>query len=504
METSPAAPTAHRAPRPTDTMALSLSQNLKLSQNLVITVQLQQAIKLLQLSHQELVAEVNRELAENPTLEEIPDTQSHETSSVEAQLNEQSKAQKDDFVEQNNGAESDTSIDWEQVVKQLESQAPDVRNAAGPSRFDDLPPIETNLTASASLQEHLIEQLGMQVCTDGERRAAAVVILNLDHRGYLMDMSLEEIAEEAGVHIDDAEGAVMIVQEMDPIGCGASTLEGVLAVQAKVAFPEDPYIVGIIEHHLKDLEARNYLAVARDIDQDVEDVVEYHKMIRTLEPWPGRAFSDDPNQYITPDIDVVKIGGEWKILQNEDGLPRLRVSPHYRKVLLGDASSKEDKNYIKERLDSADFLIKSIFKRQRTIHRVMNAILAKQQDFFEKGHEYLRPMVLRDIAEEIEVHESTVSRVTTNKYVQTPHGILELKYFFNAGIQRNIGSDLASESVKMKIKKLVNAENAKKPLSDSALVKLLAKDDIKIARRTVAKYREQLGILSSSQRKQLF
>ena len=179
-----------------EVMALSLSQNLKLSQNLVITVQLQQAIKLLQLNHQELVAEVQRELAENPTLEEVPDSVVHEASAQETQLNEQSRAQKDDVVEQNNGAESDTSIDWEQVIKQLESQAPDVRNAAGPSRFDDLPPIETNLTASSSLQEHLIEQLGMQMCTDGERRAAAVVILNLDHRGYLVDMATEDVAAE--------------------------------------------------------------------------------------------------------------------------------------------------------------------------------------------------------------------------------------------------------------------------------------------------------------------
>ena len=485
-------------------MALSLSQNLKLSQNLVITVQLQQAIKLLQLNHQELVAEVQRELAENPTLEEIPDSKVHEVSTKEALLNERSQAQKDDVVEQNNGAESDTSIDWEKVARQLESQAPDVRNAAGPSRFDDLPPIETNLTASASLQEHLVEQLGTQICTDGERRAAAVIILNLDQRGYLTDLTLEEVAEEAGVHIDDAEGAQMIVQEMDPLGCGSSTLEEVLVVQARVVFAEDPFIEGIITNHLRDLEARNYAGVAREIDQQVEDVVEYHKMIRTLEPWPGRAFADDPNQYITPDIEVVNIGGEWKIVQNEDGLPRLRVSSYYRKVLLGQESSKEDKTYIKERLDSADFLIKSIFKRQRTIHRVMEAILVKQRDFFDKGHEYLKPMVLRDIADEIEVHESTVSRVTTNKYVQTPHGILELKYFFNAGIQRSSGADLASESVKMKIKKLVGSENPKKPLSDSALVKLLLEDDIKIARRTVAKYREQLGILSSSQRKRLF
>jgi RNA polymerase sigma-54 factor len=226
-------------------------------------------------------------------------------------------------------------------------------------------------------------------------------------------------------------------------------------------------------------------------------------MIQTLEPWPGRPFTDAPEQYIIPDIQVVKVGLEWQILQNEDGLPRLRVSNYYRKVLTDLSSSKADKNYIKERLESADFLIKSIFKRQRTIHKVMECILVRQKDFFDHGAERLKPMVLREVADEIEVHESTVSRVTTNKYVQCPHGIFELKYFFNAGIQRVHGEDLAAEAVKMKIRKLLNDEDSKKPLSDQKIVDLLLVQNVKIARRTVAKYREAMGFLSSSQRKNI-
>ncbi len=293
----------------------------------------------------------------------------------------------------------------------------------------------------------------------------------------------------------------MIVQSFDPPGCGARGLVECLTLQASLAWPEDPFIIPLLEDHIRDLETRNYTNIARSMDLHQEDVVEYHRMIQTLEPWPGRPYSDVPEQYIIPDIQVVKVGGEWQILQNEDGLPRLRVSPYYRKILSDVRSSKEDRSYIKERLESADFLIKSIFKRQRTIHRVMNCILSRQQDFFDHGPERLKPMVLRDIAEEIEVHESTVSRVTTNKYVQCPHGIFELKYFFNAGIKRVHGEDVAAEAVKQKIKKLISDEDSKKPLSDQKLVGLLRGQNIEIARRTVAKYREGMGILSSAQRK---
>ena len=290
----------------------------------------------------------------------------------------------------------------------------------------------------------------------------------------------------------------------DPLGCGSRGLIECLTTQARFHWPEDPVILRILTERLSDLETRNYAALARALDLDVEDVVEYHKMIQTLEPWPGRDYSDGPPQYITPDITIEKIGGEWQIQQNEDGMPRLRVSPYYRRVLTGGQSTRAEKDYIKERLESADFLIKSIFKRQQTITKVMKCIMDRQEGFFDKGPEFLKPMILKDVADEIGVHESTVSRVTTNKYVQTPNGIFELKYFFNAGIQRVNGEDVAAEAVKSKIKKLVSEENPRSPLSDQELVDLLRRQNIKIARRTVAKYREGLGILPSNQRKQLF
>ena len=483
-------------------MALDLRQTQKLSQQLVMSMQLQQAIKLLQLSHQELVAAVEKELVENPALEAVPNSSTGDVADGQQKLQDNANAQSNDVVEQNNGSENN-DVDWQKLLEQrAQGDSALYQNAAGPSRFEDLPPIEQSLASTTDLAEHLIRQLGMQHCTLDESRAAVALILNLDQRGWL-EATWEELAEATGVDMDAVEGAVEIVQGMDPLGCGGRNLAEVLVVQARVAWSEDPFIEQLIMEHLHDFESRNYQGIAKAMELELEDVHEYHKMIQTLEPWPGRPFTDLGNNYITPDIEVVKKGGEWVILQNEDGLPRLRVSNYYQKVLSG-SGNKEDKKYIKDKLDAADFLIKSIYKRQRTIYRVMESIIRRQQDFFDHGAERMLPMVLRDVADEIGVHESTVSRVTTNKYVQTPHGIFELKYFFNAGISRAGAEDLAAEAVKTKLKKLVSDENQKKPLSDSALVKLLEKDDIRIARRTVAKYREQLGILPSSKRKQMF
>ena len=484
---------------------MSLSQNLqlKLQQKLVMTQALQQAIKLLQLSHMELVAEVQRELVENPTLEEIPGTASSEVSDAERRLQEQSRDQQRDSLEQSNGAESNAdSVDWEKYLEKFQASPGDRMSAAGPSSMDDLPPIETNLTRPESLSAHLLEQLGTLACNVDEHRAAVAAIHNLDYRGYL-DTDIVSLADEADVTLEVMEDALEIVQSLDPIGCGARDLIECLVIQAKVRWPEDPAVATILQHHIKELEGRNYQAIARALGQQYEDVLEYHRMIRELDPRPGLQYSDGPDLYITPDIDVEKVGGRWQIRQNDDGLPRLRVSPYYRKVLLGKTSSSEERKYIKERLESADFLIRSIYKRQRTIHQVMKSILARQQEFFDRGPEHLRPMILRDVADEIGVHESTVSRVTSNKYVATPHGIFELKYFFNAGISMSGGDDLAGEAVKQKIQKLVSAEDPKKPLSDAALVVQLKKEGLTIARRTVAKYREQLGILSSRARKRL-
>ena len=507
-------------------MALELKQNLKLQQQLVITPQLQQAIKLLQLSHMDLVDQIQNELVENPALEEIPGATHDETlAETLARLDNDNRKDQADIVEQNNGAESmdmdllkqatspepsaeeppqrDEKLSEEEWNKLLESYSQSGSyKGSGVVRGEELPPIENTLSTSTTLIEHLAWQLQMQLCTDGERRAANVIIMNLDDRGYLT-IPLEVVCEEADCDLDDAEGAQMIVQSLEPMGCGSLSLEECLCVQAKAKHPEDPFFAEIITNHLGDFERRNYQAVSRAMDMDHEDVVEYHKMLQDFEPWPGRGYTGEDARYITPDVYVFKVGEEWQIVQNEDGLPKLRISPYYQRVL-SQPGSEEEKKYIKGKLDSADFLIKSIYKRQATIYKVVKCILEKQMDFFERGVEHLRPMILRDVADEIGVHESTVSRVTSNKYLQCPQGIFELKYFFNAGISQVHGEDVAAASVKAKIKQLIGAEDPRKPMSDAAIAKELRKYNINCARRTVAKYREAMGILSSSKRKALF
>jgi RNA polymerase sigma-54 factor len=482
-------------------MALEIRQTQKLAQKLVLTQQLQQAIELLVLNSQELVEAVNKELLENPALEEVPGSRTEQFSEAENALQERAAKPGQDTAEQNNGSQEEAGIDWNRVLEERRKGDGSPAVASG-GRHEDLPPIEATLATSTDLADHLMWQLNLQSCTDAEFVAAEAIIHNLDHRGYL-DGTPEDIRVETGVHMDAVEGALMIVQGFDPIGVASADLIECLTVQARFHWPEDPYILELLEHHLSNLERRDYPAIAKALGIHAEDVVEYHRMIKTLEPWPGRPYHHVPDRYIIPDITVEKVGGEWRIAQNDDGMPRLRVSQYYQKVLADAASSKEDKAYIKERLESADFLIKSIFKRQRTIHKVMACILDRQRGFFDEGVEKLKPLVLREVADEIGVHESTVSRVTTNKYVQCSHGIFELKYFFNAGISRLHGEDVAAEAVRQKIRKLIADEDPKRPLSDQKIVQLLVGDNIKIARRTVAKYREGMGILPSSRRKRV-
>jgi RNA polymerase sigma-54 factor len=484
-------------------MGMSQTQRQTLKQQLVISQQQLQALGLLQLNQMELVAAIEQELAENPTLEENNDEGDEGPTEAEARMEEGLRNEQAEITEQQNGQEtSQDRQDLERLLERFESSQEDPQAGRQPTRFDDLPPIETTLKAGENLTQHLLSQVGMLHCTPGEQRAAICIIYNLDRNGFL-EMTVAEVAAEAEVDLDDAEGALEIVQGLDPVGCGAKDSLGSLAIQAQKRWPEDPYVLEIIERHMKALENRNYAQIARAIDQEVEDVLEYHKMIQELEPRPGLPYADEPDQFVSADVNVVKQGDRWTIEQNEDGLPKLRMSSYYKDIVTS-ASSKEAKGYVKERLEAAEFLIKTLYKRERTINRTVNTIIERQQEFFEQGPAHLKPMILRDIADEIGVHESTISRVTSGKYLQCPHGLFELKYFFNAGIQRTSGGDLAGEAVKNRIRKLISEEDRKKPLSDQDIVDLLAKDDIEIARRTVAKYREAMNILPGNKRKKSF
>lgn len=481
-------------------MGMGLRPEFRMTQNLFMSQRMQQAIKILQLNHMEMAAHIEEQLLENPTLETSSDG-GDTGADLEVARQKQGEEDRKDAAEQNNTS-PDNDVDWDRFLEHLNDNKGTIGSTGG-TIHDELPPIETNLTYGESLTEHLLWQLQMIVLTDDERLAADHIVRDLDDRGYLVT-PIEEIAEIVDIPVEEAESALEIIQQLDPLGCGARNLVECLVIQARVYYSEDPTFEVILTNHLPNLERRNYAAIAKDLGIDLEDVIEYHKMIQELEPQPGRGYTNEEPRYITPDVYVDKHGDEWVILQNEEGIPDLKISSYYQKILRDKSSAKSDKDYLREKLSGAVFLIKSIHKRRRTIRRVVEAIIRYQVDFFEHGPAYLRPMVLQDIATELGVHMSTVSRVTTNKYIHTPHGIFELKYFFSAAVKQQTGEDMAAEAVKSRIRHLVSSEDNKRPLSDQAIADKLKKEGVKVARRTVAKYREAMGILSSAQRKQMF
>jgi RNA polymerase sigma-54 factor len=494
-------------------MAFELKQSLRLSQQLVMTPQLQQAIKLLQLNRMELVELINQELVENPVLDETnesPDAEGIPETPVDASSDPEAEQKRDEEAfnkPQDAGEQLVTGgkedFNWESYVEEFNSNQP-----TSPSMREineELPAFESILTKSTTLEDHILWQISMTTFSAEEKKFATLVAGNLSDDGYLI-ANFEDLARESKLELEDAEEILKMIRQFDPIGVGSRTLGECLMTQALLLKPRQELMEQIIIGHLADLERRNYAAIAKALNQSMEKIVEATKLILELEPKPGRSFTSSDAQYITPDIYVVKVGTEYVITLNEDGLPKLRISPYYKNILQQKSKDNKDtKEYVQDKLRSAMWLIKSIHNRQKTIYKVTEAIVVRQRDFFEKGVSYLKPMVLKDIAGDIGMHESTISRVTTNKYVHTPVGIFELKYFFNSSINSADGGDsVASEAVKQKIKQMIAKEDPKNPLSDQKIAELLIKENIDIARRTVAKYREMLGILSSAKRKKVF
>jgi len=499
-------------------MSLELRQHLKMTQQLVMTPQLQQAIKLLQLSRLELVDLIRTEINENPLLDEGPEEEERAdgASPAESKLEELAPPAKEaDRAEEVKGEEGSNEIDWDQYLDHYQLQghtAPSNKNMGD----EDLPGFEATLTRKGDLGDHLIWQMRLSAFTPEEERVAMLIIGNLDPDGYFRMPAVEgeqddsavrdplvRVAFEAGVGIEFAESVLKKVQALDPPGVAARDLRECLLLQARHLNADLPEVVAIVERHLKHLESKNYAAIARDLKLPIDQVVKAVKVIASFEPKPGRAYTSEEAQYITPDVTVQKVGDRYVTVLNDDGLSKLRISGMYRQALKnGNAGAA--KEYIQDKLRSAVWLIRSIHQRQRTIYKVTDSIVKFQKDFFDKGIAYLRPLILRDVAEDIGMHESTVSRVTTNKYVHTPQGIFELKFFFNSAISRTGGDDIASEAVKNHIKQIVAAEDPKHPHSDQKIVELLKGQNIEIARRTVAKYREVLAILPSSKRKKFF
>ncbi|MEC9072413.1 MAG: RNA polymerase factor sigma-54, partial [Myxococcota bacterium] len=367
---------------------------------------------------------------------------------------------------------------------------------------EDLPTVAQTLAARESLADHLEWQLGLIQLMEAEERLADAIVGNLDQRGFLNEELFAELAEQVGLELDEAEAVLEVIQALDPIGVASRNLRECLLVQAKHYYPHEDVTHAVIRDHLEDLEKRNVKTILRTLGIEEDDLRDAMDIIGSLEPRPGREFASEQTHYIIPDVYVVKVGDEYVVQVNEDGEPKLKISRFYEHQVK--SSSGETKDYIQQKLRSAEWFIKSIHQRQQTIRKVTTSIVRFQQEFLEKGVAYLRPLILRDVAEDIGMHESTISRVTTNKYVHTPQGTFELKYFFNSRIQTAHGPDLASESVKQRIKKLISEEDVAKPLSDQRLCAILAEEGTEIARRTVAKYRENMNIPSSSRRKRIF
>lgn len=464
-----------------------------------MTPQLQQAIKLLQLSRLELVESIQQELLENPFLEEV-DAEAADTAPAKDNLDDYEAAHVD--AESKANEDLMRTADWENYLGEFSSVT---KQSLG--RDLEVPEeglsLEARLSSSPTLEGHLNWQMRLSNFTPEELEIGDIVLGNLDERGYLQ-ASAEEIQEQLPeAPVDRIEGVIRRIQRLDPVGVASRTVQECLLVQLEVAGVTDPVLLSLVREHLEDLEKHRYKPLIKKFRISMDDLKGYLDMLQTLDPMPGSHFSSSEPQYVSPDVFVHKYGEDFVIILNEEGMPRLQVNPYYLEHV--QAKNAAEKDYFQERVRSAEWLMKSLYQRQRTLYKVMESIVRFQREFFEHGVTKLKPLILKEVAEDIGMHESTVSRITTSKYVATPHGIYELKFFFNSALELDDGSQVGSESVKALIKQLISEENSKRPLSDEQIGEILKqKLEVNIARRTVAKYRTAMNIESSSKRKQVF
>ncbi|HKA33886.1 MAG TPA: RNA polymerase factor sigma-54 [Candidatus Binatia bacterium] len=483
-------------------MALEIRQVQRLAQQLVMTPQLQQAIKLLQLSRIELEEMISQELQENPTLEESPAGEPEtQPQKPEEELPERLEAPEPS--RELSAADRIGTMDWQDYIDTHSNSLHGSLTAEAGGDDDEGPPSwENTLTKKTSLEDHLVWQLRMSRLTEREEQIGQYIIGNLAENGYLA-LPLEEVCQATGATTEEAEAVLKKIQFFDPPGVAARDLRECLLVQLENLGLSDSLAARIVSDHLPQLESKRFEKLARELGVTIDDIIVASQVIASLEPRPSRNYDEEEIRTILPDVSVQNIEGEWKIFLNDEGLPRLRVSSYYRK-LAGQQGVEEERarQYLQEKVRAATWLIKSIHQRQQTLYRVTESIFKFQREFLESGVSQLRPMVLKDVAEDIGMHESTVSRATANKYVNTPHGLFELKYFFQSGLRSGNGEDVAAESVKNKIRGIISGEDPRKPFSDQHIAQMLTADSIGIARRTVAKYREAMGILPSSRRRQ--
>jgi len=476
-------------------MAIQQKLHTKLVQKLILTPSLQQAIKLLPMSTLELSELLNQEMVENPMLEE--------TAPEEQQAAEATAADKAEDTE----AAATTKVDtWDDSDYEyfFGDYLDDGYRPRAQQEIKELPPIENTLSTSTSLTDHLMWQLSLQTDDDRMREIGQAIIGNLDDDGYLV-ASVDEISAMGGLPVEQVDQALKLLQSFDPIGVAARDIQECLYLQVRHLGLEGTPTERIITEHLRLLQNHQIPELARKLSLTIDELKTHIEIIQHLDPKPGSRYNRTQSQYVIPDVYVVKMEDEYVAMLNEEGLPQLRISPVYRRLLDKTAeNSDETRAYVKDKFRSALWLIKSVEQRQKTIHKVATSIINFQREFLDHGIEHLRPLVLRDVANDIGMHESTVSRVVTNKYMHTPQGVYEMKFFFHSGIASSYGESVSSVTIKQRIRKIIENEDPRKPLSDSKIVNILQREGLVLARRTIAKYREELKIPTSNQRKMLY
>ncbi|QPJ65666.1 MAG: RNA polymerase factor sigma-54 [Candidatus Nitrohelix vancouverensis] len=493
-------------------MEMKMGLGLKMTQKLVMTPMLQQAIKLLPLARLELAQLVQQEMVDNPLLEELEENDEEISQDTEEDLeapdNDLEEAPLEEFsVEETlapvNGDDESASetvaeqeIDWDNFIQS------NLDGGMSADSYTERPSIEATYRKEPSLSEHLHWQLNLAVDSDKDKFIGACIIGNIQSDGYLI-CGVEEISADCSEPVEDVQRVLAVIQTFEPTGVGARSLKECLMIQARSLPERIPLVEELIENFLERLEDRRIPKIASELKLDIETVLNALQIIRCFQPKPGMDFSSEKIDYVVPDVVVVKTEEGYDLALNDDEVPRLRINPYYHD-LLKTASEGQTREYLENKYKSALWLIKSIDQRRQTIYKVGKSIIKLQKEFLDKGLSYLRPMVLKDVALDIEMHESTVSRITTNKYIDTPQGIYELKFFFHSGIRSCEGSNnMSSVRVKNMIKEIVAQEDSTRPLTDDQMVAALVEKNAKIARRTITKYRKELNIPPANKRKRL-
>lgn len=509
---------------------------------MVLTPQLRQRIEMLQMTSMELQDLIEQEMVANPILEEVQP--GDEVDEISGNILDQNSDGKDDeFLNgYNNGSDSAAEMQSEPSGQSLDSgsdvnaesfdadnlsDADFSENSSGDSADsfeeidygrefqdyldpgyrtqeieykDDAPSFEQFLTHKPSLSDHLEWQLSMLDVTNAINEAAIAIIGDLDEDGRL-NASLQDIAVLADCSLETAEKARQAVMRMDPVGCGAFDVRESLLVQLEVEGMADSLAARLVKDHLEDLQPHRLQHLSKATGVEVHELNDEINKIRALDPYPGRRYSSDDAVFVAPEVYIEKIEGEYVIYFADDGSPRLRISPTYHQLLDKNDTTKETKDFIKEKVRSAVDLLRNIEHRRQTIYRVVECIVDRQSEFLDKGVEYIKPMMLKDVAEDIGMHLSTISRVVNRKYAHTPQGVIELRRFFSEGMMNEEGEEVSTRILKLKIKKMIEEEDSKKPLTDDQIAKILSKQGVKLSRRTVAKYRDQMNIAGSRERK---